>query len=82
MLRLIQGMKMEMESHGSVSIMKKQSQHKTTGQSLWREPVTSFLELCVSYPCARTKQFLLKNKTSRIRQPCAGTTRIFTVSSQ
>ena len=29
-------MDMEMGSHGSVSIMKRRSQHKTTGQSLWR----------------------------------------------
>ena len=36
---------MEMESHGSVSIMKRQSQHKTTGQSLWREPLSARSEL-------------------------------------
>ena len=30
-------LEMEMESRGSVNIMKMQSQHKTTGQSLWRE---------------------------------------------
>ena len=36
---------MEMESHGSVSIMKRQSQHKTTGQSFWRGPLIVRSEL-------------------------------------
>ena len=31
-------MEMEMESHGSVSITKRQSQHNTTNQSLWHVP--------------------------------------------
>ena len=38
-------MEMEMESHESVSIMKKQSQHKTTGQSLWRVHLSARSEL-------------------------------------
>ena len=39
------------------------------------------LELCVSSLCQGHAN-LLKKRTSRIRQPCGGTTLIFTVSSQ
>ena len=42
---------MQMDSHGSVSIMKKQSQHKTTGQSLWRVLLSARSELH-SHPLA------------------------------
>ena len=34
-----------MESHGTVSIMKRRTQHKTTGQSLWRVPLSARSEL-------------------------------------
>ena len=36
---------MEMESHGSDSVMMGQSQHKTTGQSLWHVPLSARSEL-------------------------------------
>ena len=48
-------LEMEMESHGRVSIMKAQSQHKTTGQSLWREPLSARSELH-SHPLAEHAQ--------------------------
>ena len=34
-----------MESHGSVSVTKRQSRHKTTSQSLWRAPLGARSEL-------------------------------------
>ena len=40
-----------MESHGSVRIMKRQSQHKTTGQPLWHGPLSARCELH-SHPLA------------------------------
>ena len=48
-------METDMESHGSVSIMKRRSQHKTTGQSLWREPLSARSELH-SHPLAEQDQ--------------------------
>ena len=48
-------MEMVMESHGTVSIMKRQSQHKTTGQSSWREPLSARSELH-SHPLAGQAQ--------------------------
>ena len=48
-------MEMDMESHGSVSTMKRQSQHKTTGQSLLREPLSACSELH-SHPLAEQDQ--------------------------
>ena len=48
-------MEIEMESHGSVNIMKRQSQHKTTGQSLWHEPLSARSELH-SHPLAEQAQ--------------------------
>ena len=38
-------MEMEMASHGSVRIMKRQSQHKTTGQPLWHVHLSARSEL-------------------------------------
>ena len=46
---------MEMESHGSVSIPKRQSQHKTTGQSLWHVLLSARSELH-SHPLAGQAQ--------------------------
>ena len=48
-------LEMEMESHGSVSIMKRQFQNKTTGQSLWRAPLSARSELH-SHPLAEQAQ--------------------------
>ena len=48
-------MEMEMESHGSVRIMNRQSQHKTTGQSLWHVPLSARSEL-ISHPLAEQAQ--------------------------
>ena len=44
-----------MESHGSVSIMKRQSQHKTTGKSLWHVPLSARSEIH-SHPLAEQAQ--------------------------
>ena len=44
-----------MESHGSVSIMKRPSHHKITGQSLWHEPLSARSELH-SHPLAEQAQ--------------------------
>ena len=46
---------MEMESHGSVRIMERQSQHKTSGQSLWQEALSARSELH-SHPLAEQAQ--------------------------
>ena len=48
-------MEMEKESHGTVRIMRRQSQHKTTGQSLWRVPLSARSELH-SQPLAEQAQ--------------------------
>ena len=48
-------MEMEVDFHGSVSIMKRQSQHKTTGQSLWRVLLSTRSELH-SHPLAEQAQ--------------------------
>ena len=48
-------MEMEMESHGGVSIMKRQPQHKTTGHSLWHELLSARSELH-SHPLAEQAQ--------------------------
>ena len=47
---------MEMEAHGSGSIMKRRSQHKTTGQSLWRVHLNTRSELLHSHPLAGQAQ--------------------------
>ena len=54
-------MEMEMESHGSVSIMKRRSQHKTTGQSLWRVPWV----LVVSFIRTRWSRWLSKDEVQQ-----------------
>ena len=48
-------MEVEMESHGSVRIIKRQSQHKTMGQSLWHAPLSARSELH-SHPLAQQAQ--------------------------
>ena len=48
-------MEMEMESHGSASIMKRRSQHKTTGQSLWHVQLSARSELH-AHPLAEQAQ--------------------------
>ena len=52
-------MDMEMESHWSVSIMKKRSRHKTVGQSLWRVPQSARSELH-PHPVAEQAQIIKK----------------------
>ena len=62
---------MEMESHGSVSIMKRQSLHKTTGQSLWHEPLKARSELH-SQPLAEQAQACgCHTKAERLEGPMA-----------
>ena len=64
-------MEIEMESHGSVSIMKRQSQHKTTGQSLWHELLSARSELH-SYPLSQQAQACGRlTKAERLEGPMA-----------
>ena len=61
-------MEMEMESHGSVSIMKRRSQHKTTGRSLWRVSPSARCELH-SHPLAEQAQACGRLKGGRAGGP-------------
>ena len=63
---IIMILEMEMESHGSVRIMKRQSQHKTTGQSLWYVPLSA------SHPLAWQAQACGRlTKAERLEGPMA-----------
>ena len=67
-LEVVVMMEMEMESHGSVRIMKRQSQHETTGQSLWRVPLSARSELH-SQPLGTSSSLRAPHKDGRAGGP-------------